>query len=162
MNQPTTAEVITDIRATPTQIWTALTTPSLLKSFFMGADIKSDFKVGSPITFRGTFKGREYEDKGEIKTADLGRRLAFSHYSPLAGQPDTPDNYHLITIELAPDGSGTTVTLTQSNLMGGPKPSDGKMRAEYEKNWAGVLAGLKKVVEPGVSARAAEAPRRAR
>lgn len=161
MKQPT-AEVTTEIRATPAQIWKALTTPSLLKKFFMGSDIECDFKVGSPISFRGVFKGREYEDKGEIKTADQDRRLAFSHYSPLSGQPDTPDNYHLVSIELVPGGSGTIVTLTQTNLMGGPTPSDGKMRAEYEKNWAGVLAGLKKVVEPGTQVRTAEARRRSR
>jgi uncharacterized protein YndB with AHSA1/START domain len=161
MNQPT-AEVTTEIRATATQIWKALTTPSLLKKFFMGADIESDFKVGSPISFRGVFKGREYEDKGEIQAADENRRLAFSHYSPLSGQPDTPDNYHLVSIEMVPGKGGTTVTLTQTNLVGGPKPSDGKMRADYEKNWAGVLAGLKKVVEPGSQVRAAEAARRSR
>jgi uncharacterized protein YndB with AHSA1/START domain len=125
MNEPT-AKVTAEFRATPSQIWKALTTPALLKKYFMGSDIESDFKVGSPITFRGNFKGKDYEDKGEIKAADQDRRLAFSHYSPLSGQPDTPENYHLISLELVPAGSVTTVTLTQSNLVGGAKPSTGR------------------------------------
>lgn len=142
-----TAQVSREIRATPKDVWKALTTPALLKRYFMGADVESDFKVGSPITFRGEFKGRAYQDKGEIKVATPDKRLEFSHFSPLTGLPDKPENYHLVSIVLSARDGATTVTLTQSNLQGGPKPSDAKMRAEYEKNWAGVLAGLKKVVE---------------
>jgi uncharacterized protein YndB with AHSA1/START domain len=146
MNEPT-AQVSNEIRATPNEVWKALTTPSLLKKYFMGADVESDFKVGSPITFRGEFKGKTYQDKGEIRAATPGKRLEFSHFSSLSGQPDQPENYHLVSIDLWPNEDGTKVTLTQSNLQGGPKPSDAKMRAEFEKNWSGVLAGLKKVVE---------------
>jgi uncharacterized protein YndB with AHSA1/START domain len=146
MSEPT-AQVSNEIRATPNEVWKALTTPSLLKKYFMGADVESDFKVGSPITFRGNFKGKSYQDKGEIKVATQDERLEFSHFSPLSGQPDQPENYHLVSIDLSPNEDATKVTLTQSNLQGGPKPSDAKMRAEFEKNWTAVLAGLKKVVE---------------
>jgi uncharacterized protein YndB with AHSA1/START domain len=146
MNEPT-AQVSNEIRATPNEVWKALTTPSLLKKYFMGADVESDFKVGSPITFRGNVKGKAYQDKGEIKAVTKGKRLEFSHFSPLSGQPDQPENYNLVSIDLWPDEDATKVTLTQSNLQGGPKPSDAGMRAEFEKNWTAVLAGLKKVVE---------------
>jgi uncharacterized protein YndB with AHSA1/START domain len=146
MSEPT-AQVSNEIHATPHEVWKALTTPSLLKRYFMGADVESDFKVGSPITFRGNFKGKSYQDKGEIKAATQDKRLEFSHFSPLSGQPDQPENYHLVSIDLSPSEDATRVTLTQSNLQGGPKASDAKMRAEFEKNWMAVLAGLKKVVE---------------
>ncbi len=146
MSEPT-AEVSSEIRATPREVWKALTTPALLKRYFMGADVESDFKVGSPITFRGNFKGKAYQDKGEIKVATPDKRLEFSHFSPLSGLPDKPENYHLVSIDLSTRNGATKVSLTQSNLEGGPKPSDAKMRPEFEKNWAGVLAGLKKVVE---------------
>ena len=145
----TIAQVSSEMHDPPHDVWKALTTPSLLKRYFMGADVESEFKVGSPITFRGTFKGKSYQDKGEVKQATLDKRLEFSHFSPLSGQPDQPDNYHLITIELSPNEGATKVTLTQSNLGGVAKASDAKMRAEFEKNWAGVLAGLKQVVEKG-------------
>ena len=84
MNQPT-AEVTTEIRATPDEIWKALTTPSLLKKFFMGSDIESDFKVGSPIGFRGVFKGREYEDKGEIQAGRPGPTAGVLALQPAIG-----------------------------------------------------------------------------
>ncbi|HET6981921.1 MAG TPA: SRPBCC family protein [Myxococcaceae bacterium] len=146
MTEPT-AQVSKVIDATPDEIWRALTTPKIMKAYFLGADISSDFQVGSPITFRGQFKGKSYEDKGSIQTVEPGRRLIFTHYSPLAGLADDPENYHTVAFELAPVKGGTKVTLTQANLLGGVKPSDLEHRAEYEKNWMSVLEGLKKTVE---------------
>jgi len=118
MSEPT-AQVSKVIAATPDEIWKALTTPAVMKTYFLGADISSDFQVGSPITFRGQFKGKSYEDKGAIQTAEPQRRLAFTHFSPLAGLPDQPENYHTVSFDLAPTSGGTQVTLTQANLLGG-------------------------------------------
>jgi uncharacterized protein YndB with AHSA1/START domain len=142
----TTAQVSRTVDASADEVWRALTTPQTVKSFFFGAQVDSDFRVGSPIRFRGEFKGKAYEDHGEILAADAGRRLSFSHFSPLSGAPDSPANYHVVTYDLAPEGKATKVTLTQSNLGGGVKPSDVEHRAEYEKNWAMVLDGLSKTV----------------
>ena len=118
----------------------------LIKTFFFGADVETDWKVGSPVRIKGEMKGKAYEDKGEVRSFDPERRLAFSHFSPSTGQSDTPENYHLVTYELEPEGERTRVTLTQSNLTGGVKDSDLENRAEYEKNWAMVLDGLEKAV----------------
>ena len=52
-----------------------------------------------------------------------------------------------MTFDLAAVKGGTQVTLTQANLLGGPKPSDVEHRAEFEKNWMTVLDGLKRTVE---------------
>ena len=32
----------------------------------MGATVKTDWQVGHPITFSGTWKDKPFEDKGEI------------------------------------------------------------------------------------------------
>jgi uncharacterized protein YndB with AHSA1/START domain len=145
MNE-TTASVSKIIDAPPEDVWHALTTPRELKKYFFGADVVSDWIVGHPIRMRGEFKGKAYEDKGEILTAETEKRLAFSHWSPLSGEPDAPENYHVVTFDLQPERSGTAVSLTQSNLTGGVKPSDREHKADYEKNWNGVLEGLAKVV----------------
>lgn len=94
---------------------------------------------------KGEYKGKAYEDKGEIMTFAPPRQLSFSHWSGMSGQPDTPENYHLVTFDLVPNGWATKVTLSQANLMGGVTASDKEHRAEYEKNWASVLDGLAKV-----------------
>jgi uncharacterized protein YndB with AHSA1/START domain len=142
----TTAEVSRTIAAKPAEVWDAITTPATLKKFFLGADVESDWTVGSPITFKGEHEGKHYEDKGEIRSFEPGKKLEYSHWSPLAGQPDTPENYHLLTWRLEPQGEQTKVTLTQANLQGGVKPSDEKMRPQFEKNWATVLDGLEKTI----------------
>jgi uncharacterized protein YndB with AHSA1/START domain len=141
------AEVSKSIAATPDAVWRALTTPSSLKRFFFGADVESDWRVGHPIRMRGEYKGRTYEDKGDILTAEPEKRLSFSHWSALSGAADIPENYHVVSFDLAPQGKGTNVTLTQSNLVGGAKPSDREHKAEYEKNWRTLLDGLAKVLE---------------
>ena len=141
-----TAQVCKTLDAPADAIWQALTTPGTVGGLFMGAQVTSDFRVGSPIRFRGEFKGKAYEDKGQILVADPGRRLSFSHYSGMSGAPDTPDNYHVVTFELQPDEDATRVTLTQSNLTGEIKPSDVQHKADYEKTWTAVLDGLSKAV----------------
>lgn len=143
-----TAQVSRVIDASPGAIWEALTTPALLKQYFMGADVESDFQVGSPIRFHGELGGKTYDDKGEIRTATPQQRLQFSHYSPASGRPDVPEAYHVVTFDLEPeeDNAGTKVTLTQTNLNGEVSDDDVKARPEYEKNWAAVLDGLQRTV----------------
>ena len=130
-----------------TQIWTALTDPDLVKQYFMGATVKSDWQVGHPITFSGTWNDKPYEDKGEILSFEPEQEMSYSHWSPLSGTDDEPINYHVVKIALEDGVVGTKVTLEQSNLEGGATEADRASRDDYEKNWATVLQGLKKVAE---------------
>jgi len=146
MTQPT-VQVSTKINASPGEVWTALTTPDLIKSYFFGTEIDTDWHEGSPIIFRGDWKGKRYEDKGKIQTFEPERKLSYSHWSPLSGAPDRPENYQLVTFDISRANGGTKVTLSQSNLMDDAKKPDPAKLQEFEKNWKMVLDGLKKVVE---------------
>jgi uncharacterized protein YndB with AHSA1/START domain len=145
MTQPV-AQVSKTIEAPSDAVWRALTTPATLKTYFMGSDVESDWQVGHPIRFRGEYKGKAYEDHGEIRSFEPEKRLAFSHFSPRTGAADAPENYNLITIDLEPEGRRTKVTLTQAKLEGEPAADDLKQRDEYAKNWRMVLDGLGKAV----------------
>ena len=129
------------------QVWKALTEPDLVKQYFMGATVTTDWQVGHPITFSGKWKDETFEDKGEILTFKPEKEMSYSQWSPLSGADDVPDNYHVVHIALDDAGSGTKVTLEQSNLKGGVTEEDKASRADYEKNWTSTLEGLKKVVE---------------
>jgi uncharacterized protein YndB with AHSA1/START domain len=129
------------------QVWTALTDPDLVKQYFMGATVKTDWQVGHPITFTGTWNDKPFEDKGEILSFEPDQEMSYSHWSPLSGAADVPDNYHVVHIALEDSMVGTKVTLEQSNLEGGATEADRASRDDYEKNWATVLQGLKKVSE---------------
>src|SRR3954467_6945324 len=88
-------------------VWKALVTPAAIKEYMFGTDARSDFKTGSPITWTGEWQGKPYQDKGVIQRVEPERVLQYTHFSPLAGQPDRPENYHAVTIELADSGSQT-------------------------------------------------------
>jgi len=70
-----------------------------------------------------------------------GRTLRYSHFSPLSGSADSPENYHTVTIELSDDDGRTQVSLVQDN-----NPTD-QAREHSEKNWAMMLDALKKLLE---------------
>lgn len=130
-----------DIEAPPADVWDALVMPERVEKYMFGTLMSTDWSVGSPITWTGEWEGKEYEDKGEVLEYEEGERLSYSHYSPLTGQPDVPENYHRVIIELTPSDSGTNVTLTQDN-------NDTESAREHsEDNWKGMLQGLKQHVE---------------
>ena len=141
MKQDLVAKVSSTVEAPIDQVWQALITPETIKEYMFGAAVKSDWKVGSPIVWKGEWQGKPYEDKGKILQIEPRRRLSYSHFSPLAGKPDKPENYHTVTIELAQQPKGTLVTLSQDN-----NPNE-EAREHSEQNWKMMLDGLKKVIE---------------
>jgi len=133
----------TDIDASPIRVWTALTDPEQIKKYMFGSEVETDWKQGSPIVWQGVYEGKDYQDKGEILEIESGRLLKVSHFSPLSGQPDAPENYHTLTYELIARGSGTHITLSQDN-------NASEDEAEHSKQmWTALLDGLKKVVDGG-------------
>ena len=135
------AQASTTIHADSDDVWKALIDPAALKQYMFGADVSSDWRAGSLITWKGEIKGKRYEDKGRVLEVESGRLLKYSHFSPLSGQPDKPENYHTVTIELEDQGDETLVSLSQD------KNADEKAREHSEKNWGVMLEGLKKYVE---------------
>ncbi len=141
-----TAEVTEYIDSTPEQVWKGLTDQKKISKYFLGAEVETDWKVGNPITWKGEFEGKPYVDKGEVLAFEPGRHLSFSHWSPLAGSDDLPENYHRVDIDLEEQNGGTNVLLRQSNLSGEISDEDRKQKTEFEKNWKTMLTGLNQVV----------------
>jgi uncharacterized protein YndB with AHSA1/START domain len=129
------------VRAPVSKVWDALTKPDLIQKYMFGAKVESDWKVGSPISWKGEWKGKPYEDKGRILEIQPQQRLQFSHYSPLSGAPDEPESYHNVTIALEGDGGEVHVDLSQDNNKT-PEAAE-----ESRRNWMAMLAGLKQTVE---------------
>lgn len=142
MSRDFVAKQSTRINAPVANVWDALVNPAKIKKYMFGTTAVSQWKPGSPIVFQGEWQGKKFEDHGEIVRLEAQRILEYTHFSPLAGQPDRPENYHTITIELSPAGNAATVvTLSQDN-----NPTE-QAREHSEKNWAMMLEGLKKLLE---------------
>ena len=131
----------TTIDAPLAKVWNALVDPAIIKHYMFGADVVSDWGKGSPITWKGEWKGKAYEDKGVILAIEPERRLQYTHFSPLSGVPDVPANYHTVTIDLLRDAGGVHVTLSQDNNQ------TPEAREHSEKNWSMMLTSLKQYLE---------------
>jgi len=123
------------------RVWDALINPEVIKKYMFGTTVSSNWKVGSSITWRGEWQGKTYEDKGVIRQITPERILQYTHFSPLTGLPDIPENYHTVTIEIAAKGKQTALSLSQDN-----NPTE-EAKKHNEKNWGMMLSGLKKILE---------------
>lgn len=130
-----------DIAADPAAVWEALVTPERIARYMFGAEVVTDWKPGSTIVWRGEWNGRAFEDHGSVLRFEPLLAVAYSHFSPLSGKPDVPENYHNVTVELDPGSSGTRVTLTQDNN------ASTSERDHSQTNWQDMLMRLKAVVE---------------
>jgi uncharacterized protein YndB with AHSA1/START domain len=130
------------IHATRREVWNALTNPEKVKQYMHGTEMSTDWKEGSPIVWKGEWKGRSYEDKGTVIAVEPQKLLRYTHWSPMGGSEDKPENYHTVTCELAGEDGETTLTLTQDN--NASQEEADKMATD---NWEPVLNGLKDTVE---------------
>src|SRR5436190_20633973 len=129
------------INASPAKVWEALTKPELVKQYFFGTEVTSDWKKGSPIFYRGVWEGKAYEDKGNILDIERDKFIRYNYWSSFSGTEDIPSNYANISYELAKEGGSTVLTITQDGL------KDQEAINHSEQNWGTVLDGLKKLVD---------------
>jgi uncharacterized protein YndB with AHSA1/START domain len=135
------ARASTTVNAPKERVWRALVDPDAIRQYMFGTNVSSDWKEGSPITWKGEWKGASYEDKGTILNVEPGRLLRYSHFSPLSKLEDRPENYHTVTIELSGDDDHTEITLTQDNS------ATVEERDHSQKNWEMMLESLKAYLE---------------
>ncbi len=129
------------INVSPEKVWQALTDPAMVKQYLFGTEMTTDWKVGAAITYKGEWEGKAYEDKGLVMEFEPPKRIVSTYWSSFSGLPDAPENYQTVAYELSPQDSGTRLTITQSNVVTQDSADHSK------KNWDGVLAGMKKLLE---------------
>ncbi|MFA5834394.1 MAG: SRPBCC family protein [Bacteroidota bacterium] len=141
MTKPLTAIITININADSEVVWKALTDPELIKQYFFGTQVETDWKKGSPIYFHGEWEGKKYEDKGTILDIQPGKFIKYNYWSSMSGTPDIPDNYANISYELISKNNITTLTIIQDGI----KTEANKTHSE--QNWLTVMGGMKKLVE---------------
>ncbi len=141
MDQNLIAMASISIDASVEEVWQALVNPDDIRQYMFGTTVVCDWREGSPITWQGEWQGKPYQDKGVILQFIPGRKIRYSHFSPISGVPDVPENYHTVTVELSQDGSQTWVLLSQDNN------ASEEERLHSQANWENMLATLKKFLE---------------
>lgn len=130
-----------DIAAPREKVWDALVNPETIKKYMFGTNVVTDWREGSPISWKGEWQGKSYEDKGEIRRFTLLQSIQYTHFSPMSGLPDKPENYHTVSINLTDEPAHTRVSLSQDK-----NPTE-QSRQHSEKNWKMMLESLKILLE---------------
>jgi uncharacterized protein YndB with AHSA1/START domain len=138
-NRVTHSKIFMNIPAAA--VWNGLVNPELIKHYLFGSEVVSDWKEGSAIIYKGNYQGKTFEDKGTVIKVDPERLLVMTHWSPLSGMPDLPENYHTVTYTLTPVTGGTEVTINQDNN------ASEEERQQNEKFWTSVLQNMKRLLE---------------
>ena len=127
------------LNATPAEVWRALTKPEKTKEYFFNARVISQWKEGSPITFKGKmFWIIPFEMKGKILRIIPEKLLQYTLKNWNSGSIST------VTDELEYK-NGKTVLSIADNVGTGPDAE--KRYKRSVKGWEKVLKGLKALVE---------------
>ena len=131
------------VNAPATKVWQALTDAAIVKQYFFGTNVRTDWKKGSPIFWEGEWEGKTYQDKGEIIDVDPGKFVKYSYWSSMSGTEDKPENYANVTYELAEKDGATVLTVTQDNV------KNKEAKEHSEQNWQAIFGKMKEMVETG-------------
>jgi uncharacterized protein YndB with AHSA1/START domain len=141
MNKQLILTTSININASIDKVWFALTDKETIKKYFWGTETNTDWKVGSPISFTGTWEGTAYEDKGFILQIEKEKIFKHSYWSSFWGTDYNPDDFSIITYELIKNRNQTDLTVTQQGF------KDEQSRDHSVSNWKGVLDNIKNLLE---------------
>ena len=130
------------IRATPEQVWDAITRPEFVAKYFHGAQRESTYEPGSPIRSWAPDRSKLWGDNIVLE-CDPPRKLSHTWRSLYDDELAAEDESR-VTWEIEPQAGGyCKLTLIHDKLEGAPKT------AENVRGWTFILSGLKTLVETG-------------
>ncbi len=97
MDKSLIAQHSISIKTPAKNIWQVLTLPEYIKAFLYGTEVSTDWKVGSPIAFKGNYDGVDYHDKGVVLESKPNEILRYSYWSSFSGLADTSENYSIVS-----------------------------------------------------------------
>jgi uncharacterized protein YndB with AHSA1/START domain len=125
------------IRATPEEVWRALTDSELTTQYYYDNTVESDWRPGSPMIYRNPDGTVAIEC--EVVEADAPRRLVHTFFFP--GTDESPSR---CTWSIEPRGDATLLTLTHDEFDG-----ETSTYRSVAHGWVPVLSGLKTLLETG-------------
>jgi uncharacterized protein YndB with AHSA1/START domain len=131
------------IKASPEQIWEAITKPEFTSRYFYGSHVDSSFESGTP--YRGWSPDRQklWVD-GEVLDSDPPRRLSYT-WRALYDEETAGEEPSRVTWEIEPqDGSVSKLTVVHDQLENAPKTAE-----NVAGGWMYILSGMKTLLETG-------------
>ena len=132
------------IRATPEQIWEAITKPEFTGRYFHGSLVDSTFEPGSPYHSYSPDRSQLWVD-GVVQEAEPPTFLRHT-WRALYNEETAAEDFSRVTWTIEPeDGAVTKLTVVHDQLEGAPKTAASVGGA----GWMHVLSGLKTLLETG-------------
>jgi uncharacterized protein YndB with AHSA1/START domain len=143
MTAQTTQVYSVFIRATPEQVWDAITKPEFTAKYFYGSLVDSTFDVGAE--YRGWSPDRtQLWVDGAVLESDPPRRLQHT-WRALYDEETANEQPSRVTWEIEPqDGGVAKLVVVHDELEGAPKTA-----ANVAGGWMYILSGLKTLLETG-------------
>lgn len=89
------------INAPQSKVWHSLVNPEQTKSTCLAGEAVSDWRIGSPLLWKGLYEGKEMIFvKGSVVEIKPERFLAYTVIDPNSTIEDIPENYLTVTYEL--------------------------------------------------------------
>jgi uncharacterized protein YndB with AHSA1/START domain len=132
------------IKATPEQIWDAITKPEFTTRYFHGSVVDSTFEPGAEYRSYSPDRSQLWVD-GEIVESDPPRRLQHTWRS-LYNEETAVEPHSRVTWEIEAAEAGVSkLTVVHDDLGASPKTA----RSVSGEGWMHVLSGLKTLLETG-------------
>ena len=143
MTAQTTQVYSVFIRATPEQIWHAITKPEFTAKYFYGSLVDSDFEVGGEHKSWSPDRSQVWVE-GVVQDADPPKRLSYT-WRALYDEETAAEEPSRVTWEIDPgEGGVAKLTVVHDQLEASPKTA-----ANVAGGWMYVLSGLKTLLETG-------------
>ncbi len=147
--EPLIVKSIITIDAPASKVWDALVNPEKTKVYMFGCETVSDWKVGSPLLWKGNYEGQDMVFvKGDILAIEPKKLLTYTTIDPNSSIDDVSENYLQVTYLLTRENDKTVLTVTQGDYN---TVANGEKRyAEaynHGEGWNPILVEIKKLVE---------------
>jgi uncharacterized protein YndB with AHSA1/START domain len=132
---------VTYIRTTPEKLWAALTTPEIMKDYWFGAVIETNWKAGS--AWRMVHPDGRVSDGGEILEAVPGSLIVMKWRNEWRPELNA-EGFAQCRIVLEPVGKVVKLTIEHSI-----ERSPSKLIEAVSGGWPKILSNLKSLLETG-------------
>ena len=130
------------INIPPKDLWAVLTESKFTRVYMFNCSVNSDWKIGSPITWKGNYQGYDAYQKGEILDIKPFELLKYSTFDPNFGLADKAENYIHVSYLLNESNGKTELTIINETFDG-----DEQRMEHIMQGWNMVIGKIKEVAE---------------
>lgn len=125
-------------KASPQQVFDALTRPDLVKLWQYGKVLTTNWTVGGAIRFSAEYEGKSLEQWGTVLDLRTNELVKYNLFTPRPDLEDTLENRCTTTYVLTNDHGITHIEIIQE---------DNRPNIFAPETLKGILAGLREVAE---------------